>query len=116
MSVLGPSGIEQIGETIALKANYAVKKLDAINRVKAPAIGESIWKEFVVQFENGVTAQQVHEGLLKNGIQGGKMLNNEFPELGESMLFCVTEIHTQQDIDRLVETVEDIVSHGGVTK
>jgi len=115
MSVLGPSGIEQIGETITLKANYAAKKLDAIKGVNAPAIGESVWKEFVVQFGNGITAQQVHEGLLRHGIQGGKILNNDFPELGESMLFCVTEIHTQQDIDKLVQTVADIVSNGGAT-
>ena len=116
MSVLGPSGIEQIGETITLKANYAAKMLNAIKGVNAPAIGESIWSEFVVQFENGNTAKQVHEGLLRHGMQGGKILNNEFPELGESMLFCVTEIHTQQDIDKLVQTIEDIVSKGGATK
>ncbi|MGY5858941.1 MAG: aminomethyl-transferring glycine dehydrogenase subunit GcvPA [Candidatus Thorarchaeota archaeon] len=116
MSVLGPSGIEQIGETIVMKANYAAKKLDAIKGVKAPAIGEAIWKEFVVQFENGITAQQVHEHLLQHGINGGKILSKEFPDLGESMLFCVTEIHTQQDIDKLVETVGDIVANGGATK
>jgi glycine dehydrogenase subunit 1 len=116
MSVLGPSGMEQIGETIALKSNYAAKKLNAITGVSAPAIGESIWKEFVAKFEDGITAQQVHEGLLQHGIQGGKILNNEFPELGESMLFCVTEIHTQQDIDTMVQTVEELVSKGGVTE
>ncbi|MBE0526456.1 MAG: glycine dehydrogenase, partial [Candidatus Thorarchaeota archaeon] len=116
MSVLGPSGIQQIGETIALKAAYAAKQLNAIIGVKAPAIGESIWNEFVVQFENGITATQVHEGLLHHGLQGGKILNRDFPGLGESMLFCVTEIHTQQDIDKLVQTVEDIVRNGGATK
>ena len=116
MSTLGPTGIEQLGETITLKANYAAKQLDAIEGVKAPAIGEFIWNEFVVQFQNGITAQQVHEGLLRHEIQGGKILSNEFPELGESMLFCVTEIHTQQDIDKLVQTVGDIMSKGGATK
>lgn len=116
MSTLGPTGIEQLGETITLKANYAANQLDAIEGVKAPAIGEFIWNEFVVQFQNGITAQQVHEGLLRHEIQGGKILSNEFPELGESMLFCVTEIHTQQDIDKLVQTVGDIMSKGGATK
>jgi len=116
MSVLGPSGIEQIGETIALKANYAAKLLNGIDGVKAPAIGQFIWKEFVVQFEKGITANQIHEGLLQHGIQGGKILTDEFPDLGESMLFCVTEIHTQQDIDTLVQTVSDLVSKGGATK
>ena len=115
MSTLGPSGLHQIGETIALKANYAANQLNSIKGVRAPAIGEAIWKEFVVQFENGMTAKQVHEGLLRAGIQGGKILNDAFPDLGESMLFCVTEIHTQQDIDKLVKTVEDIMKTGGAS-
>jgi glycine dehydrogenase subunit 1 len=116
MSTLGPSGIHQVGETIALKANYAAKQLDAIKGVRAPAIGKFIWKEFVVSYENGITAQQVHEGLLQAGLQGGKILTDDFPDLGESMLFCVTEIHTQQDIDKLVQTIQDVVANGGATK
>lgn len=113
MSVLGPTGIETLGETIAQKSNYTSKRLNAIKGVNSPAIGEFVWKEFVVRFENGVTARQVHEGLLKYGIQGGKILSDEFPELGESMLFCVTEIHNQNAIDALVKAVETIVAEGG---
>ncbi|TFG29216.1 aminomethyl-transferring glycine dehydrogenase subunit GcvPA [Candidatus Thorarchaeota archaeon] len=116
MSTLGPTGLRALGETITLKANYATQHLNNIQGVKAPAIGNFIWNEFVVQFENGTTAKQVHEGLLKYGLQGGKILTHEFPELGESMLFCVTEIHSQQAIDKLVKAVEEIVSSGGATK
>ncbi|MBN2228058.1 MAG: aminomethyl-transferring glycine dehydrogenase subunit GcvPA [Candidatus Thorarchaeota archaeon] len=113
MSTLGPSGLQTLGETIALKANYAAKQLNTIKGVKAPAIGSFFWKEFVVQFENGVTASQVHTSLLKQGIQGGKILTDEFPELGEAMLFCVTEIHSQEAIDNLVRAVELTMSNGG---
>ncbi|MHA2359011.1 MAG: aminomethyl-transferring glycine dehydrogenase subunit GcvPA [Candidatus Thorarchaeota archaeon] len=113
MSILGPTGLKQLGETIGYKANYAARTLDRIPGVKAPAIGQSIWKEFVVQFEKGVSAQQVHEGLLKKDIHGGRILNDEFPSLGESMLFCVTEVHVKETIDELVQTVEKIVTGGG---
>jgi glycine dehydrogenase subunit 1 len=116
MSLLGPSGLETLGETIALKSNYAAQQLNAINGVNSPALGEFIWKEFVVQFENGVTAKQVHDGLLKQGIQGGKILTDEFPEMGESMLFCVSEMHSQKTIDKLVKAVEAIVTAGGVVQ
>jgi glycine dehydrogenase subunit 1 len=116
MSTLGPTGIKELGETITLKANYAAQRLNTIDGVIAPSIGKHIWKEFVVKFEDGVTAKQVHEGLLRHGLQGGKILTEDYPELGESMLFCVTEIHSQQAIDRLVTAVEDIVSKGGATK
>ena len=116
MSNLGPNGIRTLSETIVLKANYAAQLLNKIQGVKAPAIGDHIWNEFVVQFEDSVTAKQVHDGLLQYGLQGGKIMTEEYPELGESMLFCVTEIHTQQDIDRLVNTIKEIVLKGGAVK
>ncbi len=30
---------------------------------------------------------------------------NEFPELEETALYCVTEMHTKRDIDRLVSVL-----------
>jgi glycine dehydrogenase subunit 1 len=113
MSTLGPTGLETLGETIALNSSYAAKQLGAISAVRAPAVGEFIWKEFVVQFENGITAKQVHDSLLEKGIQGGRILTDDFPELGESMLFCVTEMHSKKAIDTLVKTVQEIVKEGG---
>ena len=113
MSLLGPTGFKQVGETIAYNANYTAKMLDKIPGVQSPAIGDAIWKEFVVRFENGVTALGVHEGLLKRGLHGGWILTDEFPALGESMLFCATEVHSKEDIDELIQAVEEIVSKGG---
>ena len=113
MSLLGPTGFKQVGETITYNANYTAKMLDKIPGVQSPAIGDAIWKEFVVRFENGVTALGVHEGLLKRGLHGGWILTDEFPALGESMLFCATEVHSKEDIDELIQAVEEIVSKGG---
>jgi glycine dehydrogenase subunit 1 len=114
MSLLGPFGLKQLGETIGYNANYTAKSLNRIPGVRAPAIGQSVWKEFVVQFENGVTAQQVHEGLLQRDLHGGRILTEEFPALGESMLFCVTEVHAKETIDELIQSIEEIVKEGGV--
>jgi glycine dehydrogenase subunit 1 len=116
LSLLGPTGLKQVGETIAYNANYAAKMLDKIPGIKAPAIGQSIWKEFVVQFEQGVTTRDVHDALLERGLHGGRILTDEFPTLGESMLFCVTEVHSKEVIDEMIQAVRNIVSQGGVTK
>jgi glycine dehydrogenase subunit 1 len=116
MSLLGPTGLKQVGETIAYNANYTAKMLNKISSVQAPIIGDSIWKEFVVQFGNGVTARDVHEGLLARDIHGGRILSEEFPALGESMLFCVTEIHNKETIDELIQAVEEIVLQGGAKR
>jgi glycine dehydrogenase subunit 1 len=116
MSLLGPAGLKQVGETIGYNANYTAKMLDGISGVRAPAVGQTIWKEFVVQFEKGVTARQVHEGLLERNLHGGRILTDEFPALGESMLLCVTEVHAKETIDELVQSIEDIVTKGGAKK
>ena len=42
---------------------------------------------------------------MEQGIFGGKYLSKEFPELKESALYCITEIHTKEDIDRLVQAL-----------
>ena len=54
--------------------------------------------------------EEINRGLLGRGIFGGYDLSASFPELGESALYCVTEVHTKVDIDRLVEAVGEEVS------
>jgi len=41
-------------------------------------------------------------------IFGGKDLSEDFPELGQSALYSVTEIHTQEDLDTLVAALEEV--------
>lgn len=111
-SLLGKTGFKELSESILYNSNYAAKKLDAISGVKAPAVGDAIWKEFIVQFEESVTAEEVHQQLQKKNLHGGIVLTKEFPELGEAMLFCVTELHTKETIDELVNAVRGIVEGG----
>jgi glycine dehydrogenase subunit 1 len=48
---------------------------------------------------------------LNIGIFGGKDLTRDFPELGASALYCVTEIHTKADIDRLVGALREVTAN-----
>jgi glycine dehydrogenase subunit 1 len=43
------------------------------------------------------------------GIYGGIDLSTQFPELGQSLLVSVTEVHSKKDVDRLVKSVEQAV-------
>jgi glycine dehydrogenase subunit 1 len=52
----------------------------------------------------------VNRALLAKGILGGKDLSREFPELGQSALYCVSEVHSQADIDRLVGILQEVVA------
>lgn len=109
MSLLGPRGFQEVGELILQQAHYAAR---AIARIKGVRIifPKGFFKEFVVNFDGtGKTVARINKALTKRGIFGGKDLSKEFPEFGQSALYCVTEIHTKDDIDRLVSALKEIV-------
>jgi glycine dehydrogenase subunit 1 len=110
IALLGPEGFREIGETIACNSAYALRLLSRVSGVKAPVFKAAHFKEFTVNFDNArLNVQTVNRRLLKHGIQGGKDLSKEFPELGQTALFCVTEIHTKAEIQRLADAVEKIL-------
>ena len=111
MSLLGPDGFREVGELIISRANYAARVLGKIENVSIGSPGR-FFKEFVVNFDAaGRTVDQINRRLRKrHRIFGGKDLSGEFPELGQSALYCVTEVHTQEDIDRLGLAIEEVLS------
>jgi len=52
----------------------------------------------------------INDALLRDKIFGGRDLVSEFPELGQCALFCVTEVYTKADLDRLVDALAEAVS------
>ncbi|TFG11683.1 aminomethyl-transferring glycine dehydrogenase subunit GcvPA [Candidatus Thorarchaeota archaeon] len=110
LSLLGPQGIQELAEVIMQKSHYAMKKLGEIGGVNTPAFDAVHFKEFTVDFnECSKSVDDINKELLRHDIQGGKNLKYMFPELDETALYCVTEIHSQQDIDRLVATLEEVL-------
>lgn len=110
LATMGPQGMYEVGQTIMQNAQYAVKKLNEVKGLKANKFSSAFFKEFVVDFsKTGKKISDINKGLIEKGIFGGKDLSCTFPELGESALFCVTEIHTKEDIDYLVSSIEDIL-------
>jgi glycine dehydrogenase subunit 1 len=113
MALLGPQGLRELGETILCKANYAMRQLSKINGIKVPVFKAPHFKEFTVNFDGaGLSVREVHEKLLKRQIHGGKDISKDFPELGETALYCVTEIHPKAEIDCLVESLSEILVRG----
>jgi len=111
LALMGPQGMAEIGEGIMLRARYAMQQLAEIPGVRAPAFRSSHFQEFVVDLTGtGRTVAEVNQGLLARGILGGKDLSQEFPELGQSALYAVTELHTKADLDRLAEALQEVTA------
>ena len=110
MALLGPEGLRELGETIMYKANYAIHLLSKVDQVKTPIFKSAHFKEFTVNFnQTSLSVKEVNRRLLKRQIHGGKDLSKEFPELGQTALYCVTEIHSKEGIERLAKALEEIL-------
>jgi glycine dehydrogenase subunit 1 len=111
LALMGPQGMVEIGEGLMARARYAMLQLDRLAGVRAPAFDAPHFHEFVVDFNGtGHTVAEVNAALLQQEILGGKDLSQEFPALGQSALYNVTEIHTKADIDRLAAALEEVVT------
>jgi glycine dehydrogenase subunit 1 len=103
--------MQEIGEGILQRSRYAMLRLAEIPGVKAPAFSSTHFKEFAVNFDGtGKSVEEINQALLEKKIFGGVDLSKDFPELGNTALYCVTEVHNQADIDALVKALTDIVS------
>jgi glycine dehydrogenase subunit 1 len=110
ISLLGPEGLRELGETTIYKANYAMHLLSRIDDVRTPVFKSDHFKEFTVNFDQaGFTVKEINRRLLRHHVQGGKDVSKEFTELGQTALYCVTEIHSKEDIDHLAEALKEIL-------
>ena len=109
MALMGPQGMEDVGRTILYNSQYAARSISEIPGVKLRFDGP-FFQEFVVDFNaTGKTVADINRALLEKGIFGGFDLSRDFPPLGQSALYCVTEVATKEGIDQLVDTLRSIV-------
>ena len=97
LAALGKKGLRQVAELCYHKAHYAA---GAIAKLKGYSLvfQQPFFNEFVVRCP--VAPRQVNEALFQKGIIGGLDISDM---IDNSMLFCVTEVNTRSEIDRLVE-------------
>lgn len=103
MALMGPQGMRDIGETIVARTRYAQQQLAAVESV---TLGDDAlhFREFTIEL-SGMTAQQLVDDLRAQGIEPGVVLSDS------TLLVCVTELSTQQDIDHLVAAVSGALTN-----
>ena len=110
MALLGPEGFAALGRRILANAHRAAGKLAAIPGVKVPHTG-GFFKEFVVDISaTGRSVAEINEALLEYGIFGGIDLGADDPAQAGQALYCVTEIHSDDDIDRLAGALAEVLA------
>jgi len=111
LSLMGPQGLKELGENILYKTSYAMSTLDSLPGVRAPRFASHHFREFVVDFNGtGKRVQEINRRLLQEDIFGGKDLSADFPHLGQCALYCVTELTSREDIDKLAAALGEILA------
>jgi glycine cleavage system P protein (glycine dehydrogenase) subunit 1 len=105
MATIGKQGFRELGELCLQKAHYAFRQITSVPGFKA-AFSSPFFNEFVI--ESPVRMGKLQQHFEKAGIIGGYPLAQEYPDLPNAMLFCVTETRTKADIDLLVETLKEV--------
>lgn len=104
LETLGKDGLREMAFQNIQKSHYALDECCEISGVQRKFSG-AFFNEFVLDF--GKPASLVNRFLLDKGIIGGLDLNSFFPELENCALLCVTETHTKDNIDRLLEVIKE---------
>jgi glycine dehydrogenase subunit 1 len=97
LTTMGKQGLQKVAEICMRNANYTMNLMDTMDGFSAPLFDSIHFKEFTVQHPHYA---QIHKHLLANGVQGGHMLDDK------CALFCVTEMHSSEDIQLLIEILE----------
>jgi glycine dehydrogenase subunit 1 len=111
LALMGPQGMKEIGEGILYRTRYAMQELGSIPGLRIGIFDAPFFQEFILNFDRtNRKAADINTALLAKGIFCGKDLSRDFPWLGESNLVCISEVHTREDIDRFVSSLQEVLS------
>jgi glycine dehydrogenase subunit 1 len=97
MEIYGKTGLRELATQNLSKAHYLAAKTK-------PRFTGPFFNEFVVE-GNGTPVEDVNHKLLDKKIIGGLPLRKFYPELGNTMLVCATEMTRREQMDQLAEAL-----------
>jgi glycine dehydrogenase subunit 1 len=102
LTILGKEGLRELAEINLSKCEYAKRRLAESFplRFSAPT-----FNEFVLRLKGD--PDQTLKKLSAQGMIGGLALKRFYPEMKDEILICLTEKHSREDIDRLVQALQN---------
>lgn len=107
MSLLGSVGLENVAATSQVQTRKLVAALTRIDGVKLVFSGPR-FHEAVLQLDRSVGP--VLEALAARNIVGGYDLSDHYPELGNALLVCATEMRIDEDIATYAQALTDVLT------
>jgi glycine cleavage system P protein (glycine dehydrogenase) subunit 1 len=102
LSLMGRQGLRKVAELCYHRAHYAAAQIARLPGYEVLDRGP-FFKEFTVYCPRPTA--DINAALRERGIVGGYDLSNDYPQLGNAMLLCVTEMNSKAEVDALVEAL-----------
>jgi glycine dehydrogenase subunit 1 len=97
LSLMGKEGMRELATLCMSNAHYVSSKINELEGFTSPVYDSIHFKEFTVRHKG---MENIQKRMLVHGIQGGLLLD------GETSLYCVTEKHTKEDIEGLIDVMK----------
>jgi glycine dehydrogenase subunit 1 len=99
LSLMGPRGMVEVGETIIARTRYAMHKLGGIAGVKVSG-SDLQFREFVLDLsQSGMSAKELIDKCRERNIEPGVQISDS------QILVCVTEMNSEADINALHDAI-----------
>jgi glycine dehydrogenase subunit 1 len=102
LSLLGPRGLRELGETCLALAHHAKAELQKAG-LELAFPDKATFKEFAVR--TGRNAREALAAARKKGVYAGYPLGRDYAGLDDTLLVAVTEKRTVAEITQLVEAL-----------
>jgi glycine dehydrogenase subunit 1 len=102
LSLLGPQGLRETGETCMALAQYARERLEE-RGLELLFPDKTTFKEFAVRV--GRSGRDAIRAARAQGVNPGYPLGRDYSGFDDALLVAVTEKRTTEEIDRLVEVL-----------
>ncbi len=106
MALLGAEGLRRNAQACHHNTRRLAAGLSALPGVEQ--VFDTYFHEAVLRFDRPL--EPVLDALADAGIFGGYPLGDAYPELGQCLLVCATEMRTADEIDAYVETLGRLLS------
>lgn len=109
MALMGPEGMERVARHCHANARALREALTAFDGVEAACDGP-FFHEFVLRLDGRKASDVLGTLANEHDILGGLALEPYYPELGNTLLVCATEVHTDEDRDAFVKAFGEALS------
>ncbi|MBA1444565.1 MAG: aminomethyl-transferring glycine dehydrogenase subunit GcvPA [Chromatiales bacterium] len=107
MSLLGAEGLERVAAACHANTSKLVKVLSALPGV-APVFKGAVFHERVLRLP--LEAKDALRSLAAHNVLGGFDLSADYPELGNAVLVCATEMRGDEDIEQYRSKLERVIN------